>query len=71
MAAVERDNPSVKAVLPKDYARLGLGKERLGPLINLVNGIVLGDLAERAKDTLGRVYQYFLSQFASTKGSLR
>ena len=68
MAAIERDNPSLKGVLPKDYARPGLDKERLGQLINLVSDIALGDPAERAKDTLGRVYEYFLSQFASAEG---
>jgi len=68
MAAIERDNPSLKGVLPKDYARPGLDKERLGQLINLVSDIALGAPAERAKDTLGRVYEYFLSQFASAEG---
>jgi type I restriction enzyme M protein len=68
MAAIERDNSSLKGVLPKDYARPGLDKERLGQLINLVSDIALGDPAERAKDTLGRVYEYFLSQFASAEG---
>lgn len=68
MAAIERDNPSLKGVLPKDYARPGLDKERLGQLINLVSDIALGDPSERAKDTIGRVYEYFLSQFASAEG---
>jgi type I restriction enzyme M protein len=68
MAAIERDNPSLKAVLPKDYARPGLDKERLGRLINLISDIALGDLAGRARDTLGHVYEYFLSQFASAEG---
>lgn len=68
MAAIERDNSSLKGVLPKDYARPGLDKERLGQLINLVSDIALGDPTERAKDTLGRVYEYFLSQFASAEG---
>src|SRR5690348_15959190 len=65
MAAIERDNPSLKGVLPKDYARPGLNKQRLGQLINLVTDIGLGGSEERARDTLGRVYEYFLSQFAS------
>ncbi len=68
MAAIERDNPSLKGVLPKDYARPGLDKQRLGQLINLVSDIALGSPADRAKDTLGRVYEYFLSQFASAEG---
>jgi type I restriction enzyme M protein len=68
MTAIERDNPSLKGVLPKDYARPGLDKQRLGQLINLVSDIALGSPADRAKDTLGRVYEYFLSQFASAEG---
>ena len=64
MEAIERDNSSLKSVLPKDYARPGLDKQRLGQLINLVSQIALGAPADRAKDTLGRVYEYFLSQFA-------
>jgi type I restriction enzyme M protein len=68
MEAIERDNPSLKGVLPKQYARPSLDKERLGQLINMVSDIALGDAASRAKDTLGRVYEYFLSQFASAEG---
>ena len=68
MTAIERDNPALKGVLPKDYARPGLDKTRLGQLINLVSDIALGAPAERAKDTLGRVYEYFLAEFASAEG---
>jgi type I restriction enzyme M protein len=68
MAAIERDNPSLKGVLPKDFARPGLDKQRLGQIINLVSDIALGSPANRAKDTLGRVYEYFLSRFASAEG---
>src|SRR5256884_3648485 len=68
MAAIERDNPSLKGVLPKDYARPGLDKQRLGQIINLVSDIALGDSASKSKDTLGRVYEYFLAQFASAEG---
>lgn len=68
MSAIERDNASLKGVLPKDYARPGLDKQRLGQLINLISDIALGAPADRAKDTLGRVYEYFLSQFASAEG---
>src|SRR3954453_7881220 len=68
MDAIERDNPSLKGVLPKDYARPGLDKARLGQLINLVSDIGLGSPADRAKDVLGRVYEYFLGQFASAEG---
>jgi type I restriction enzyme M protein len=68
MAAIERDNPSLQGVLPKDYSRPGLDKQRLGQLINLVSNIALGSPADRSKDMLGRVYEYFLSQFASAEG---
>src|SRR6266571_2614483 len=68
MSAIERDNPSLKGVLPKDYGRPGLDKQRLGQLINLVSDIGLGTPANRAKDILGRVYEYFLAQFASAEG---
>jgi type I restriction enzyme M protein len=68
MSAIERDNPSLKGVLPKDYARPGLDKQRLGQLINLVSDVGLGSPADRAKDVLGRVYEYFLAQFASAEG---
>ncbi|QDU28940.1 Type I restriction enzyme EcoKI M protein [Anatilimnocola aggregata] len=68
MVAIERDNPRLKGVLPKDYARPALDKHRLGELIDLVGTIGLGDKENRAKDILGRVYEYFLTQFASAEG---
>jgi type I restriction enzyme M protein len=68
MEAVERDNPSLKGVLPRDYARPALDKQRLGQLIDLVANIRVGDADARAKDVLGRVYEYFLGQFASAEG---
>jgi type I restriction enzyme M protein len=68
MTAIERDNPTLKGVLPKDYARPALDKQRLGELIDLVGTIGLGDKGNRSKDILGRVYEYFLSQFASAEG---
>jgi type I restriction enzyme M protein len=68
MAAVERDNPSLKGVLPKDYARPALDKQRLGQLIDRVSNIQLGDGDNHARDILGRVYEYFLGQFASAEG---
>jgi type I restriction enzyme M protein len=68
MSAIERDNPSLKGVLPKDYGRPGLDKQRLGQLINLISDIGLGSPADRAKDVLGRVYEYFLAMFASAEG---
>jgi type I restriction enzyme M protein len=68
MAGIERDNPALKGVLPKDYARPALDKQRLGQLIDLVSNIRIGDAEARAKDVLGRVYEYFLGQFASKEG---
>ncbi|MBP7620058.1 MAG: SAM-dependent DNA methyltransferase [Gemmatimonadales bacterium] len=68
MTAIERDNESLKGVLPKDYARPALDKERLGQLIDLISNIRIGDEEGRSKDVLGRVYEYFLSQFASAEG---
>jgi type I restriction enzyme M protein len=68
MVAIERDNTRLKGVLPKDYARPALDKHRLGELIDLIGTIGLGDQENRAKDVLGRVYEYFLTQFASAEG---
>jgi len=68
MDAIERDNPSLKGVLPKDYARPALDKQRLGELIDLIGTIGLGDEESRSKDILGRVYEYFLGQFADAEG---
>jgi len=68
MLAIERDNPSLKGVLPKDYAHPRLDKRRLGQLIDMVGNIGLGGKANRSKDILGRVYEYFLSRFASAEG---
>jgi len=68
MVAIERDNPVLRNVLPKDYARPTLDKERLGGLIDLISGIGMGDKESRSQDILGRVYEYFLSQFASAEG---
>ncbi|HEB64929.1 MAG TPA: SAM-dependent DNA methyltransferase [Chloroflexi bacterium] len=68
MSAIERDNPSLKGVLPKDYARPALDKTRLGQLIDLISNIKVGDEEARSEDVLGRVYEYFLSQFASAEG---
>ena len=68
MAAIERDNPVLKDVLPKDYARPALDKQRLGQLIDMISNIKVGDEDARSKDVIGRVYEYFLSQFASAEG---
>ncbi|MBL9179590.1 MAG: SAM-dependent DNA methyltransferase, partial [Verrucomicrobiaceae bacterium] len=87
MVAIERDNPRLKGVLPKDYARPALDKHRLGELIDLIGSIKLVEsrtgfqpvpsddnelktrsTPHRSVDLLGRVYEYFLTQFASAEG---
>ena len=68
MVAIERDNPRLKGVLPKEYARPSLDQHRLGELIDLIGTIGLGDADNRARDVLGRVYEYFLTMFASAEG---
>ena len=68
MDLLERDNVSLKGVLPKNYARESLDKQRLGELIDLIGTIGLGDSESRSKDILGRVYEYFLGQFADAEG---
>jgi type I restriction enzyme M protein len=68
MVALERDNLRLKGVLPKDYARPSLDKHRLGEIIDLIGTIGIGDRENRAKDILGRVYEYFLGRFASAEG---
>lgn len=68
MTAIERDNPALKGVLPKNYARPALDKSRLGELIDLIATIGLGDADSRNKDILGRVYEYFLGKFAEAEG---
>jgi len=68
MGGIERDNPQLKGVLPKEYARPALDKQRLGQLIDLITNIRVGDAEGRSKDVLGRVYEYFLSRFASAEG---
>ena len=68
MVAIENENPQLKGMLPKDYARPALDKQRLGELIDLLGTIGLHDGANRSKDILGRVYEYFLGQFASAEG---
>jgi len=68
MDAIERENPALKGVLPKIFALPNLDKHNLGKLIDLVSSIGLGTKEHRAKDTLGRTYEYFLSKFASAEG---
>src|SRR5690606_41582936 len=68
LRAMEKDNLSLKGVLPKDYARPALNRVMLGELIDLISGIALNEGGDTAKDVLGRVYEYFLGQFAGADG---
>lgn len=68
MRTIEKDNESLKGVLPKDYARPALNKIMLGELIDLISGIALNEKGDKSKDVLGRVYEYFLGQFAGAEG---
>lgn len=68
MDAIEKANPSLKGVLPKEYGKPALDKRLLGELIDLVGKIGLGYQENRSKDILGGVYEYFLGQFASAEG---
>ena len=68
MEAIEKENPTLKGILPKVYARPNLDKAALGGLIDLIGNIALGNEAAKSKDLLGRVYEYFLGEFANAEG---
>lgn len=68
MLAIESANPSLKGVLPKDYARPALNKQMLGELIDLIGNIGMHEGPDKSKDVLGRVYEYFLGGFAGAEG---
>ena len=68
MSAVERDNPALRGVLPRDFARPALDQRRLGQVIDLVSNIQVGGAEAQATDVIGRVYEYFLNQFALAEG---
>lgn len=69
MRLIEKDNESLKGVLPKDYARPALNKIMLGELIDLISKIdLIAGGEHRSKDVLGRVYEYFLGRFAGAEG---
>jgi type I restriction enzyme M protein len=69
MDAIEKDNPTLKGVLPKDYGRPALDKQRLGELIDLIGSITLSNNGnEKGNDLLGFVFEYFLGQFADAEG---
>ncbi len=68
MNGIERGNPALRDVLPRDYARPGLDPRRLGNLIDLIGDIDIGGPDARSRDLFGRVYEYFLSRFAGAEG---
>lgn len=68
MESIENENPLLKGVLPKEYAKENLDKQSLGGLIDLIGTIPIGDTEAKAKDVLGRVYEYFLGNFALEEG---
>jgi type I restriction enzyme M protein len=68
MDAIEKDNPSLKDVLPKVFARGNLDPTSLGGLIDLIANIALGDAKARSADVLGHVFEYFLGEFALAEG---
>ncbi len=68
MEVIEKENPTLKGILPKVYARPNLDKTSLGELIDLIGDIAIGTEAAKSKDILGRVYEYFLGEFANAEG---
>ncbi len=68
MDAIEKDNPSLKGVLPKVFAQEKLDKASLGGLVDLVSTATLGTKEAQSKDLLGRVFEYFLGEFALAEG---
>jgi type I restriction enzyme M protein len=70
MELIEKENPSLKGVLTKNYSRPELDKTRLGELVTLFTNIDMGSDIAKERDILGRVYEYFLSKFASQEGKL-
>lgn len=68
MDAIEKSNDSLRGVLSKNYASPDLDKTRLGEVVDLISDISLGDKQAKQSDILGRVYEYFLNEFASQEG---
>lgn len=68
MESIEKENPSLKEVLNKNYSRPELEKSTLGELVTLFTNIEIGTDKAKETDMLGRVYEYFLSKFASAEG---
>ena len=68
MDAIEKENPSLKGVLPKVYAHQNLDPTSLGELVDMIGNIALGDAKSRNADILGKVFEYFLGEFALAEG---
>ncbi|HBI21193.1 MAG TPA: restriction endonuclease subunit M, partial [Legionella sp.] len=68
LSLIETDNPKLKGILDKRYARAQLPDGKLGELVDVISSIGFGDGNQNAKDLLGQVYEYFLGQFASAEG---
>jgi type I restriction enzyme M protein len=68
MDAIEKDNPSLRGVLPKVFAQEKLDKTNLGGLVNLIGSATLGTKEAQSKDLLGKVFEYFLGEFALAEG---
>jgi type I restriction enzyme M protein len=68
MEALEKENPDLKGVLPKVFGKSNLDTTALGGLIDLISNMDIQALGENSKDLFGRVYEYFLGQFANAEG---
>ena len=68
MESIEKENSSLKGILPKVFARPNLDKQSLGGLIDLISNTQLSEEAHKSKDILGRIYEYFLGEFAAAEG---
>ncbi|WLD59316.1 type I restriction-modification system subunit M [Salinispirillum sp. LH 10-3-1] len=68
LAVIELENPTLKGILDKRYARAPLPDGKLGELVDVISTIGFGEDQSKARDILGQVYEYFLGQFASAEG---
>lgn len=68
LTVIESENPKLKGILDKRYARAQLPDGKMGELVDLISTIGFGDNASTARDVLGRVYEYFLGMFANAEG---
>lgn len=68
MDAIEKENPRLKGVLPKVYAKENLDTTNLGTLVDKIGNVALGDVKDRSADVLGHVFEYFLGEFALAEG---